>query len=81
MKGDTMTSERDQAATEELVDRFLSLCNDKPSWMILVAVGEVLGRVLASSPDEKLVADTLEHFAQSVRDVRLAHLPASGSES
>ena len=54
-----MASPEEAAQAEALVDGVLRLCDKKPVWMVLIAVGEVLGRAMASTPDEGLVEETL----------------------
>ena len=70
-----MATPEEAAQAEVLVDGVLRLCDQKPVWMVLIAVGEMLGRAMASTPDEALVEETLEHMCESVREVRRAHRP------
>lgn len=68
-----MASPEEAAQAEALVESVLQLCNQKPVWMVLIAVGEVLGRAMATTLNEDLVEETLEHMCESVREVRRAH--------
>jgi hypothetical protein len=69
----TVPRPEEAVEAEALVDGVLRVCDKKPVWMVLIAVGEVLGRAMATTADDRLVEETLRNMCESVRDVRKAH--------
>jgi hypothetical protein len=67
-----MPRPEEAAQAEVFVHGVLELCDKKPVWMVLIAVGEMLGRAMATTGDDALVEETLQNMCESVRDVRRA---------
>jgi hypothetical protein len=73
-------SEADQKQTEELAQQVNKLVAGRPLWMITIALGTVLGNMLATAPTEDDVNSFVEDVVDSIKEqARAARRRASES--